>query len=119
MAAIVEQNHSDKGILWPKNIAPIQVAIVPINAKNEEQMEAAERLYKQFTEAGFDVLLDDRNERAGIKFNDMDLIGAYTRITVGRDIQNGQVELKVSGMDEVALLTIDEVLAKVEAIFAN
>lgn len=119
MAAIVEQNHSDKGILWPKHIAPIQIAIVPINAKNEEQMVAAESLYQQFTDAGFDVLLDDRNERAGIKFNDMELIGAYARITVGRDIQDAKVELKINGTDSVEIVSVDEILAKVQVIFAD
>lgn len=119
LAAIVEQNHSDKGIVWPKNIAPIQVALVPINVKNDEQMKAAELLYDQLKQAGHDVLLDDRDERAGIKFNDMELIGAYVRITIGRDIKDGKVELKINGTDSVELIDLDSVTDHVKAIFSN
>lgn len=119
MAAIVEQNHSEKGILWPKQIAPIEVAIIPINAKNEEQMNAAEEAYQALNQAGFDVLLDDRDERAGIKFNDMELIGAYLRITVGRDIKDGKVEFKINGTDEVELVAISDIVERAKKIFCN
>ncbi len=114
MAAIVEQNHSEKGILWPKQIAPIEVAIIPINAKNEEQMNAAEEAYQALNQAGFDVLLDDRDERAGIKF-----IGAYLRITVGRDIKDGKVEFKINGTDEVELVAISDIVERAKKIFCN
>lgn len=119
MAAIVEQNHNDHGILWPKHLAPIQVAIVVINSKNDEQMAIANDLYQQLSEqTDLDVLIDDRDERAGVKFNDMELIGAYARITVGRGIKDGQVELKISGCEDKEDIAIDQVLSRVKEIFA-
>ncbi len=118
LAAIVEQNHSEKGIIWPKNIAPIQVALIPINVKNEEQMQAAETLYESLRQAGYDVLLDDRDERAGIKFNDMELIGAYLRVTIGRDIKDGKVEVKINGTDAVELVEVAALPEYVKSVFA-
>ncbi len=118
MAAIVEQNHNDHGILWPKHLAPVQVAIVVINSKNEEQMVIANDLYEQLSEqTDLDVLIDDRDERAGVKFNDMELIGAYARITVGRGVKDGQVELKISGCEDKEDVAIDQVLSRVKEIF--
>ncbi len=118
LAAIVEQNHNEKGILWPKNIAPIEVALLPINVTNEEQMSVATKLYDQLSQVGYDVLLDDRDERAGIKFNDMELIGAYLRITIGRSVSEGKVELKINGESEAELLPIDEVAVRVAELLA-
>lgn len=119
LAAIVEQNNDGKHILWPKQIAPIEVAIIPINVKNSEQMEIANQLYEQLNEARYDVLLDDRDERAGIKFNDMELIGAYCRITVGRSIAEGKVEIKVSNQEEATLVPIEEVATFVKELFTS
>lgn len=119
LAAIVEQNHTENGILWPKEIAPIQVAIIPIHVKNEEQMAAAEKLYRELSKGKLDVLLDDRDERAGIKFNDMELIGAYLRITVGRDVKDGKVELKINGTDTVDLVAMEDVPAVIREIFED
>ena len=120
MAAIVEQHHNEQGILWPKHLAPIQVAIVIINMKNEGQVKIAEQLYKTLSqETDLDVLIDDRDERAGVKFNDMELIGAYARITVGRGIKDGNVELKLSDSDEKVDIPIESVKAKIEEIFAE
>lgn len=119
LAAIVEQNHSDKGILWPLTVAPIEVAIIPVNVQNEEQMNAASTLYDQLSALGYDTLLDDRNERAGIKFNDMELIGAYLRITVGRTIGDGVVELKLNGSTEAELVAVDQVATRVADLLAR
>ncbi|AZK44455.1 proline--tRNA ligase [Erysipelothrix piscisicarius] len=94
LAAVVEQNNDENGIVWPMNLAPFQVAIVVINNKNEEHMAFADDLYQELTQAGLEVILDDRKQRPGIKFNDMDLIGVPLRITVGRDVEHGEVELK-------------------------
>ena len=94
IAAVVEQNHDEKGIIWPMNIAPYKVEIVLINPKDEKQKEVAEQLYKQLNDLGIDTLLDDRNERPGVKFNDMDLIGIPVRITVGKKVEQNQVEIK-------------------------
>lgn len=110
MAALVEQHHDDFGIRWPREVAPYEVAIVIINAKIEAQVEAAERLYEQLRAAGHDVVLDDRDERAGVKFNDMDLIGVPYRITVGKALEQGQVELKHRSSSDVSLIDVDAVL---------
>ena len=110
MAAIVEQHHDDYGIVWPKEVAPYQVAIVVINTKVEAQNDLANSLYTQLQKAKVDVILDDRDERAGVKFNDMDLIGVPVRITVGKTIENGQVEVKLRNEKDVQLVNIDEVL---------
>lgn len=118
MAAIVEQNHNENGIVWPKDLAPIQVAIVVINSKNEEQMQVAEDLYQQFSEnTNLDVVIDDRNERAGVKFKDMELVGAYARITVGRGITDGNVELKLADQEEKVDIAITDIEAKIKEIF--
>ncbi|HHW92922.1 MAG TPA: proline--tRNA ligase [Clostridiaceae bacterium] len=119
LAAIVEQNHSEKGILWPKNIAPVEVGIVIANVKNEKHKETAEYIYSRCEAAGFDVLLDDRNERAGVKFNDMELIGAYARITCGRGVDKGLVELKCIGDETPRDIPVAEVLDELKRIFAE
>jgi len=109
MAAIVEQNHDDFGIIWPKEIAPYSVAIVIINSKVETQINVAEDLYNQLLKAKVDVILDDRDERPGVKFNDMDLIGIPVRITVGKAIEQGQVEVKFRNEKEVQLINIEDI----------
>lgn len=109
MAAIVEQNHDDYGIIWPKEIAPYSVAIVIINSKVETQINVANDLYNQLLKAKVDVILDDRDERPGVKFNDMDLIGIPVRITVGKAIEQGQVEVKFRNEKEVQLVNIEDI----------
>ena len=96
VAAAIEQNHDDKGIIWPDAMAPYQIAIVPLNMqKSEAVAQAAETLYAQLTDAGIEVLLDDRNERPGIKFADMELIGIPHRVVIGdRSLAEGQLEYK-------------------------
>ncbi|WP_459129073.1 proline--tRNA ligase [Guggenheimella bovis] len=116
MAALVEQNHTENSILWPKAIAPIKVAIVVINTKDEEQLKIAESIYEELKSKKIDVVLDDRDERPGVKFNDMELVGAYSRITVGKAIKEGKVEFKVQGDEENTLVPIEEIVQKVEEI---
>ncbi len=96
VAAAIEQNHDDKGICWPEPIAPFQVAILPMNAKKSHRVrEAAERLYDQLREAGVEVLLDDRNVRPGVMFNDMELIGIPHRVVIGeRGLDAGVLEYR-------------------------
>jgi prolyl-tRNA synthetase len=95
MAAAIEQKHDENGIIWPMSIAPFQVIIVPVNRRDEEQMAYAERLYQELQTAGVEVLLDDREERAGVKFKDADLIGIPLRITIGpKSLKQGKVEIK-------------------------
>ena len=117
IAAAIEQFHDDKGIMWPVAIAPYEVVVVPVSSKDEEQMKIAEGLYTQLKGMGVDVLFDDRNERAGVKFNDADLIVYPVRITVGKKSAADQtVEIKVrrTGHEEVA--AIADSAARVQAI---
>lgn len=94
--AFIEQFHDENGIIWPVAIAPFEVVIVPINAKDEVQMQIAEKIYADMKNAGVDVLLDDRKDRAGVKFKDADLIGYPVRITVSPKLLDAnEVEIKV------------------------
>lgn len=94
LSAIVEQNHDEKGIIFPMNIAPYKVAVVVINPKEEKQLEAGNELYNNLNKIGIDCLIDDRTERAGVKFNDIDLLGIPIRITIGKKINDGIIEIK-------------------------
>ncbi|HEY9283189.1 MAG TPA: proline--tRNA ligase [Pyrinomonadaceae bacterium] len=93
MAAAIELHHDADGIRWPRQIAPFDAVVTVTNMKQEEMREAGERLYKELRAAGLEVLLDDRDERAGVKFKDADLIGIPFRVTVGKKIADGKVEL--------------------------
>lgn len=92
ISAIVEQNYDDKGIIWPTSVAPFEAMITIININDENQMKLGEEIYQELRKKGIDVLLDDRKERAGVKFNDRDLIGVPYRITVGKDAKDNVVE---------------------------
>ncbi|HHY36067.1 MAG TPA: proline--tRNA ligase [Firmicutes bacterium] len=117
MAAAIEQNHDDKGIIWPMPIAPYQVVVVPVNSRVEEQMKVAERLYRDMLEAGIEVVLDDRDERAGVKFNDADLIGFPLRVTIGsRSLQEGKVEIKKRRTGETMPVDIEEAVATLQEL---
>ncbi|MDQ2922462.1 MAG: His/Gly/Thr/Pro-type tRNA ligase C-terminal domain-containing protein, partial [Acidobacteriota bacterium] len=93
ITAAIEQNHDDNGIIWPKSLSPFDVIVTVTNVKDVALREAGEKLYKDLQRAGLDVLLDDRDERAGVKFKDADLIGVPYRITLGRKVTDGIVEL--------------------------
>ncbi len=114
MASSIEQNFDEHGIIWPVAIAPYTVVIVPINAKDAGQMEVAEKLYEELKAAKVEVLLDDRKERAGVKFKDADLIGYPLRITVGpKAVNEGLVEVKVRRTGEATDYTKAEYFAHV------
>jgi prolyl-tRNA synthetase len=91
--AAVEQHHDGHGICWPVAIAPFELIVVPANVAEPAQLALADQLYGQLRDAGVDVLLDDRSERAGVKFKDADLIGIPWRVVVGRGAADGQIEL--------------------------
>lgn len=110
VAAIVEQNHDDKGIIWPINVAPYKVGIVLINNKDEKQINIANDLYNKLNEYGIDTILDDRKERPGVKFNDMDLIGVPIRITVGKKVEDNELELKMRNSDETQVVSVNDVI---------
>lgn len=94
LAAAVEQSHDDDGIIWPAAIAPYLVDVVPINMGDAAQVDAAEKLYKELEDMGLEPVLDDRDERPGVKFKDADLIGFPFRAVVGKSIKEGKIELK-------------------------
>ncbi len=116
MQAIAEQLHDENGIQWPWSVAPFHIHVIPVNVKQDSQREAAETIYQQLSEEGYDVLLDDRQERAGVKFNDADLIGIPVRITVGGKIDEGLVELKSRRTGETQLVSINEISAQVREL---
>ena len=109
IAAAIEQNHDDKGIVWPDAIAPYDVAIVPIGMnKSDAVRDAANTIHDQLEQAGFDVLLDDRNERPGVMFADMELIGIPHRLTIGaRSLENGVIEYHHRASNEQREIEID------------
>lgn len=120
VAAAVEQLHDDNGIIWPVSIAPYQAIVVPANYKDEEQVKAAEKLYNELTEAGIETIIDDRAERAGVKFKDADLIGIPVRVVVGKKLSEGIVEYKERAMESAVDIPLSDAVAKVtEFIKAN
>jgi len=108
-AATIEQNHDEDGIIFPLAIAPFHVLILPVNNKDAQIMEAAEDLYCRLSEKGAEVLLDDRDDRPGVKFKDADIIGIPLRLTVGeKNLRKGKVEIKVRGSGEVMGVGLEE-----------
>ena len=119
MAAAIEQNNDEHGIIWPRAIAPYEVVVVAVNAKVPEQLAYAEEVYEELRAAGVDVLLDDRRERAGVKFNDCDLIGYPVRIAIGpKTIENGSIEVKVRKIGELVNFARDTYLKGVQDMLA-
>ena len=114
LAAVVEQNHDENGMILPKEIAPYEVAIVIANTKDEEQVRLGNELYEKLSSEGIEVLLDDRNERAGVKFKDMDLIGIPVRVVVGKKASEGIVEYKKRTLGEVVELSVQDVISKLK-----
>lgn len=114
MAAIAEQYNDEKGFVWPANIAPYHIHLIAVNMKNEEQASLSEELYRSMKKAGYEVLLDDRIERPGVKFADADLIGLPIRITVGKKASEGIVELKdrkTGEMEEVHINDLQSIIS--------
>ena len=117
MAAIVEQYHDEYGIIWPLVVAPYHIIITIINIKNEEQKQLGEKIYKKLLDEGLEVLLDDRNERAGVKFNDRDLIGIPIRITVGKKAGENIVEYSLRKDNKNIEISVDEIMVKIKEQF--
>jgi len=119
MAAAVEQNHDDKGIIWPAPIAPYDVHLCSLRTDNPEVIKVADQLYLDLSEAGIEVLYDDRNESPGIKFNDADLLGIPLRLTISpRTIQNQSVEMKWRQEKESKLLALENIATAIKAFIA-
>ena len=120
LAAAIEQYHDENGIIWPRSIAPFEAVIVPINAKDEALMSTSQTIYTALQEAGVDVLLDDRKDRAGVKFKDADLIGYPLRITVSKNtLENNEVEIQIRKTGEALPCAIDSVATKITELLQN
>ena len=112
IAAIIEQNCDERGIIWPMSVAPFKVIVVSANSKDASQVELADKIYNELKANGVEVLYDDRNERAGVKFNDADLIGIPLRITAGKKSGEGIVEFKERRSGEVTEMTPEDAVKK-------
>lgn len=119
ISAVVEQYHDDKGIIWPTSVAPFEVIITLINSNNEDQAKLADEIYEKFKAKRIDVILDDRKERPGVKFNDRDLIGIPYRITVGKDASEGVVEYSTRKEMENEKISADDAIEKIIENIAN
>jgi prolyl-tRNA synthetase len=119
LAAAIEQNHDEKGIVFPMAIAPYQVHLVALHVENPDVVKAAEDLYQRLQEAGLDVLYDDRSETAGVKFNDADLLGFPIRIVASpRNLNQGSVEVKPRHENDAQLVALEHVVGKTNELLA-
>lgn len=112
LAAVIEQNHDDNGIIWPVSVAPYKAVVVPVNVNDSVQANMAEEITKRLEDEGIEVIIDDRDERPGVKFKDWDLIGIPVRITVGKKAGEGLVEYKLRSEAEFELLEKEEAIKK-------
>ena len=113
-AAAIEQNNDKDGMIWPRSIAPFDVELLPLNMNDAKTVEIAEHFYKDLTEKGFEVLMDDRDERAGVKFKDADLIGIPTQIILGeKNLKDGLVEIKDRKTKEVKKVKVEEAVGHI------
>ncbi len=116
-AAAIEQNHDEAGIIWPHPLSPFDCEIVPVNVNDPQTAKAAEELYALLNSAGVDTLLDDRDERAGVKFKDSDLIGIPVRVTIGeKNLKQGSMEIKERKTGDVRLVKKEDAAAEVKRV---
>ncbi|EOS9587199.1 proline--tRNA ligase [Staphylococcus pseudintermedius] len=116
LSAIIEQHHDDNGIIWPKSVTPFDVHLISVNPKKDEQRACADRLYDQLL-GTYDVLYDDRNERAGVKFNDADLIGIPVRVVVGKNASEGIVEVKRRDTGDSEDVHVNDLVTHLEKLY--
>lgn len=119
LSAVAEQNADEHGLVWPRNIAPYDIHLIPVNLKKDDQAQLTAELEQQLTAAGYRVLTDDRKERPGVKFADSDLIGIPARITVGKKASEGIVEIKIRKTGETVEVIKDEVASTIEILFKD
>jgi len=119
IAAAIEQFSDENGLVWPVAIAPYQAIVVPVNTKDETQLKEAEKIYEELKAQGIEVLIDDREERAGVKFKDADLIGIPVRITVGKKAADGICEYKLRTDSESVDITFDEAIKNAISYIKN
>ncbi|HEC2152488.1 TPA: proline--tRNA ligase [Staphylococcus delphini] len=118
LSAIIEQHHDENGIIWPKSVTPFDVHLITVNPKKDEQRECADQLYDQLL-GTYDVLYDDRNDRAGVKFNDADLIGIPVRVVVGKNAAEGIVEVKRRDTGDSEDVHVNDLVAHLEALYGQ
>lgn len=119
LTAIAEQQADDNGLIWPKSISPFDIHLIPVNTKDETQVSVADGIEKELKDEGFDVLTDDRKERAGVKFADSDLIGLPIRVTVGKKASEGVVEIKIRKTGETVEVKQEEVVNTVKILLKD
>jgi prolyl-tRNA synthetase len=120
MAAVIEQNHDEKGIIWPSSLAPYQIYLCPLYKENTKVEEVAEKLYAELEAAGFEVLFDDRQESPGVKFNDADLLGMPLRLTVSpRTLEKNSVELKKRAEKDSELVPLGETVKRLKGLISS
>lgn len=120
MAAIVEEHQDERGIRWPGPVAPFQVHMITVNETEPKTRETAEKIYKDLTQAGFEVLYDDRNERAGVKFNDADLIGIPVQLILGeKNLNQGRIDFKVRETGQSELVPLDGVVSRAQKFYSR
>lgn len=117
VAAIIEQHHDEHGIIWPTAVAPFDIHLLILNTKNDEQTQLGEQIYQELQQHGYDVLLDDRKERAGVKFHDADLFGLPVRITVGKKAKDGIVEVKTRRQRQVEEVPVGDLPSYLVTLF--
>jgi len=118
LSAVIEQHHDDNGIIWPKSITPFDIHVISVNPKQDAQRLLADQLYTDFSKS-YQVLYDDRQERAGVKFNDADLIGIPLRIVVGKQAADEIVEVKIRATGETFEVPVNELVAKIETLYQD
>lgn len=119
LSAIAEQHADEKGLVWPRSVAPFDIHLIPVQVKKEDQMELANKLYTDFQGKGFTVLIDDRNERPGVKFTDAELIGIPVQVTVGKKAADGVVEVTIRKTGEMVETKVDDILQAIEALTSS
>ena len=119
VASIIDQHHDEKGIILPMSVAPFKVDLVVVDVTKPEQANIAEKLYNKLEDDGIGVLYDDRNVRAGVKFNDAELIGVPIRVTIGRKAAEGVAEIDIRATGEKREVQLDKVVAEVKKIIKS
>jgi prolyl-tRNA synthetase len=120
LAAAIEQNHDDKGIVWPLSIAPYQVYLCPLRLEKPDVVKTAEKVYRDLTKKHIEVLYDDRDDSPGVKFNDADLLGIPLRLTVSpRTLQSQSIELKWRKEKQSELLPLKEITGKIDKLLQD
>jgi prolyl-tRNA synthetase len=119
-AAAIEQNHDEKGMIWPMSLAPFEVQLIPLSAKSSESLKVTDQLHDSLNQSGIEVLWDDRDERAGVKFNDADLIGIPYQLILGdRSLKEGLVEIKDRKSGQVTKVKLNETVPTLKNLITS